>query len=238
MKQRTGIKFLTVTARENGGKFGPHNQLSNASKLNGASRSAEQATMIDQHLSPLCKAVDELGKGVIIATREAQVVLATNRAKQWAKIYFGTLSLRTPKLPKAMEQWVRNQKTPTRRKRAVPPSCEPFVVERGAKRLVVRLLPDLHHAVLLLEEQSTGLPPECLECLGLTHREAEVIDWVARGKTSSEIGTILGSSRRTVSKHLERIYRKLGVENRTAAAMRCLDIASLQRPQETPQEEL
>jgi DNA-binding CsgD family transcriptional regulator len=52
----------------------------------------------------------------------------------------------------------------------------------------------------------------------LTLREREVLRWLARGKTNAEIGAILGISAATVSKHLEHIYPKLGVENRTAAA--------------------
>ena len=52
----------------------------------------------------------------------------------------------------------------------------------------------------------------------LTLREREVLDWLARGKSNSEIGDILGISSATVGKHLEHIYPKLGVENRTAAA--------------------
>lgn len=56
----------------------------------------------------------------------------------------------------------------------------------------------------------------------LTPREREVLEWVAAGKTSRDIASILGASARTIEKHLERIYEKLGVENRTAAAMRAL----------------
>src|SRR5207302_6446753 len=52
----------------------------------------------------------------------------------------------------------------------------------------------------------------------LTLREREVLGWLARGKSNAEIGAILGISSATVSKHLEHIYPKLGVENRTAAA--------------------
>ena len=52
----------------------------------------------------------------------------------------------------------------------------------------------------------------------LTLREREVLCWLARGKSNAEIGTILGISSATVGKHLEHIYPKLGVENRTAAA--------------------
>ena len=56
----------------------------------------------------------------------------------------------------------------------------------------------------------------------LTAREREVLEWVAAGKTNRDIGAILGARPRTIEKHLERIYEKLGVENRTAAVMRCL----------------
>jgi DNA-binding NarL/FixJ family response regulator len=60
---------------------------------------------------------------------------------------------------------------------------------------------------------------------GLTSREAEVLLWIACGKTNREIGQILEMSPRTVNKHLEQIFRKLDVENRTAAAataIRCI----------------
>ncbi|HSX84921.1 MAG TPA: response regulator transcription factor [Cellvibrio sp.] len=59
----------------------------------------------------------------------------------------------------------------------------------------------------------------------VTGREADVLLWIANGKTNREIGQILEMSPRTVNKHLEQIFRKLGVENRTSAAavaIRCL----------------
>lgn len=54
----------------------------------------------------------------------------------------------------------------------------------------------------------------------LTARETEVLRWVAAGKSNAQIGAILRISARTVQKHLQNIYDKLGVESRTAAAMR------------------
>ena len=60
------------------------------------------------------------------------------------------------------------------------------------------------------------------ECL--TDREREVLQWLAFGKTDAEIAALLGVSPRTVHKHLEHVYVKLGVETRTAAVMRALDI--------------
>ena len=70
----------------------------------------------------------------------------------------------------------------------------------------------------LAKESSTDLPVEFSSELGLTTREGEVLAWLSKGKTNRDIAQILGLSPRTVDKHLEQIYAKLGVENRTAAA--------------------
>jgi DNA-binding response OmpR family regulator/DNA-binding CsgD family transcriptional regulator len=61
-------------------------------------------------------------------------------------------------------------------------------------------------------------PAQFAKELGLTAREAEVLAWLSQGKANRDIAQILGLSPRTVDKHLEQIYAKLGVENRTAAA--------------------
>ena len=67
------------------------------------------------------------------------------------------------------------------------------------------------------------LPFELLPMpLALTPRECEVLRCLATGKTDADIGDMLGISARTVQKHLEHIYVKLGVETRTAAVMRAL----------------
>jgi DNA-binding NarL/FixJ family response regulator len=62
--------------------------------------------------------------------------------------------------------------------------------------------------------------------LGLTPRVAEVLLWVAQGKTNSDIGTILGISESTVKKHLLEIFQVLGVETRSAATLRALEVLS------------
>ena len=59
---------------------------------------------------------------------------------------------------------------------------------------------------------------------GLTHRESEVLLWIAKGKSNRDIGEILGLSARTVTKHLEQIYVKLGVENRASAAVQAANV--------------
>lgn len=58
----------------------------------------------------------------------------------------------------------------------------------------------------------------------LTQRESEVLLWIAKGKANRDIGEILGLSARTVNKHLEQIYVKLGVENRASAAVKATHV--------------
>ena len=71
---------------------------------------------------------------------------------------------------------------------------------------------------------------EPLATLGLSPRVAEVLLWVAQGKTNPEIASILGISESTVKKHMMEIMSTLGVETRTAASLRALEILSSPRP--------
>jgi DNA-binding NarL/FixJ family response regulator len=65
-----------------------------------------------------------------------------------------------------------------------------------------------------------------LEALGLTPREAEVLLWIAQGKSNGDIAIILGCAENTVKVHTARIFEKLGFENRNAATVRALEILS------------
>ena len=69
-------------------------------------------------------------------------------------------------------------------------------------------------------------PKPLEEALGLTPRVAETLLWLAQGKTNPEIATILGNSESTVKKHVLEIFEKLGVETRTAASLRALEMLS------------
>ena len=77
----------------------------------------------------------------------------------------------------------------------------------------------LGETMLLLELQREGtLAASRLSHAALTPRETEVLSWLAKGKTNRDIADILGMSPRTVNKHLEHVFEKLGVETRAAAA--------------------
>ena len=64
---------------------------------------------------------------------------------------------------------------------------------------------------------------QALASLALTPREAEVLFWISEGKSNQDIGVILGAKTGTICKHVEHIFGKLNVENRTAAAVVALE---------------
>jgi DNA-binding NarL/FixJ family response regulator len=78
--------------------------------------------------------------------------------------------------------------------------------------------------MFVLEERGAPPGPGALMQLGLTAREAEVLYWIAQGKSNPDIATILGANVRTVHKHVEHIFQKLGLETRNAAALAALEI--------------
>ena len=73
-------------------------------------------------------------------------------------------------------------------------------------------------------EFSSAKPLESV--LGLTPRVAETLLWIAQGKTNGDIASILGISEATVKKHVLELFQKLGVETRTAASLRALEVLS------------
>ncbi len=67
-------------------------------------------------------------------------------------------------------------------------------------------------------------PAPLVAKLGLSAREAEVLLWVCQGKSNADVGAILGTAEKTVKKHMGNVFEKLGVENRTAAGLRALEV--------------
>jgi len=76
----------------------------------------------------------------------------------------------------------------------------------------------------LVFESETNQGETLRQHFGLTARESEVLLWIGRGKSNRDIGEVLGLSPRTVNKHLEQIYVKLGVENRASAAVKAIQV--------------
>ena len=79
-------------------------------------------------------------------------------------------------------------------------------------------------SILYLVEEHAPAGPAELTGLGLTPRQSEVLYWVAQGKTNAETAIILGTSPRTIDKHVEQLLERLGVENRLAAATKANEV--------------
>lgn len=118
-------------------------------------------------------------------------------------------------LPAPILEWIKAQI-------AIPENIEHTAFEntRCGTRFSLKLTPchDMQEYLLLLGKHSGEWNLEAVKSsLGLTSREAEILMWISRGKTNKEVGIILGGSPRTVNKHLEHIFEKLGVITRAAA---------------------
>ena len=163
---------------------------------------------------------------VVLLSATGGVHFATPRSRRWLASYFGGSSARDGRLPTRLAGWVRAQRSALDDGKAVPPPRLPLVVERDGARLEIRLAAECGQWALIISERRRQVPPGSLAGLGLSPREAQVLAWVAEGKTNGEIGIILDARPRTVAKHLERIFRKLGVETRTAAAASALSLSA------------
>ena len=194
--------------------------------LNQAYRNARTVTHMQQKLTLVDQALYRLNLGLIFLTPDGKIRLATTRAMQQVTSYLGPQPLRENRLPESLWRWVKQQVALKGKEDALQ-QRSPLVLEREGKRLVIRLVSDLDQNLLLLEEHPTTMQFQSLVPFGLSPREAQVLDWVAQGKTNKEIGVILELSPRTVQKHLEHIYRKIYVESRTAAAAKAYEIASM-----------
>jgi DNA-binding CsgD family transcriptional regulator len=178
-------------------------------------------TQTGQELTYAGRAMECAGVGAVVLAGESTAFI-TFRARQMLKSYFPNSPVRSSGIPDSLQKWLKQQLAMLRQRDNWPPPIKPFVVEREDWRLVVRLLAESNQNLLVLNEQRIASEPKDLQHLGLSPREAEVLYWVAKGKTNEETGSILTASARTVGKHLERIYQKLGVETRTAAAILAL----------------
>jgi DNA-binding CsgD family transcriptional regulator len=97
---------------------------------------------------------------------------------------------------------------------------EPLILEGRGGSLSLRVLPGPEGGseMLVIEPEASGLSMPALESLGLTRRQAEALRWIALGRRGPDIAKLMGLSPRTVEKHLQGAYEKLGVSGSSEAA--------------------
>jgi DNA-binding response OmpR family regulator/DNA-binding CsgD family transcriptional regulator len=163
-------------------------------------------------------ALDAFGRFLLATRRTGSVLWCTPQAARLLGVAFKDFDTEAYVLHHDVQVWL--QKCAA----AQPPSTStPIDLKTDSSSVRLQLVyiaqigPD--EFLLRLIEGDIGDDQTVLkQKLMVTEREAEVLLWIARGKSNRDIAQILDLSPRTVNKHLEQIYAKLGVENRTAAA--------------------
>lgn len=158
-------------------------------------------------------ALDVSGRFLLAVSQRGEVLWATPQAQKLLNDHLITAADQAMLLPPAMLQWLEQMQKPA----AKPVASAPFP-DNDLLRLQYMGKAGPEEFLLRLAKESVAVPAEFSRELGLTGREGEVLSWLSKGKSNRDIAQILGLSPRTVDKHLEQIYAKLGVENRTAAA--------------------
>ncbi|WP_411886343.1 LuxR C-terminal-related transcriptional regulator, partial [Polaromonas sp. YR568] len=152
------------------------------------------------------EAVDVAGFGVVLVDARGRIAWRSPQAALWLQ---GAESGAQPgRLPDAVYA-------------ALEGDTDEVLLALAGVQLSVRNMGrvGIGETMLLLEQRgANAASPSRLANAALTPRETEVLSWLAKGKTNRDIGDILGMSHRTVNKHLEHIFEKLGVETRAAAA--------------------
>ena len=178
-------------------------------------RSARQAVQAHQARN----ALDAFGHATMaIHMDEAQgpmrAVWQTPLARDLLAAYFEAPA---GQIPGAVLEWLRREAAQA----VLGREPRTLTAELGGRQLMLALQQrtgDDDVLIVMREVSDAAVVQTLMQACKLTLREAEVLYWVAKGKTNRDIGDILGASPATVKKHLERVYVKLGVETRTAAA--------------------
>jgi DNA-binding CsgD family transcriptional regulator len=177
----------------------------------------------------ISSAMSTSAEDIAVLSPTGRVMLMTRHARRTIERFFGRFPRFSMELPGRLADWVREELMLRNDSAGIPVRRRPFLRVRNGKQLGIHLLSRKHdHRLLLVLEETEQLPSGVAELtkVGLSRREAQILLWVARGKTNPEIATIIQRSPGTVKKHLDNIYSKLQVSSRAAAvaeAWRILD---------------
>ncbi|MGB4345873.1 MAG: LuxR C-terminal-related transcriptional regulator, partial [Burkholderiaceae bacterium] len=157
-------------------------------------------------------AIDAVSHAAISLKSDGTPLWQTRQAAEWMEKYFPGAQAASSTLPANVAEWL------ALALQAEADSAEPLVITQGTLSLRLTLSQRQRELLLLLEEKTADTDNGSLAQYQLTPRETDVLAWLAKGKTNRDIAEILGMSPRTVNKHLEHVFVKLGVETRSAAA--------------------
>jgi DNA-binding CsgD family transcriptional regulator len=172
---------------------------------------------MNERRSSLRRLFQTLNKALIEIDRNGKIIWTSPGAES----FFLRHRLRDPKLasyvPSPLLDWLLNSTRRRESQRMLSTPAKPLRLRTAYGILTVHLLETTERVHLLFEDQSGTFPSDGELASQLSPREWEVLRILPTGSSNDQIARLLGISGRTVQKHLEGIYAKLGVENRTAA---------------------
>jgi len=178
---------------------------------------AEAVTLMQAELARLNHAVEQMPQGLASVDAHGAIQWATARGRELLGEYFGRRRKDRQRLPDLVTRWIHHNTSRLEHANEQPGRITPMVIDHGSRQLHLRMVPEDDHYLLFLEEDCVEIPAERLAHLGLSPRETQILGWIFQGKSNPEIATILNISVRTIHKHVEHIYVKLGIESRHAA---------------------
>ncbi len=192
-----------------------------APHLANAFRQTQAFQRLEKNEAILQTAVGALAQGVIVLDADGQTQFVSESAAKFLERYFAGEKRSDGSLPEILRDW--SARSTLAAEFDLPSS--PLTIEQADGSLEIQLMPKgaTRETILLLEEKTKSTPAR-FKSLGLTKRETEILFWLTQGKTDGVIARLCGISQRTVQKHAEHIFIKLGVETRTAAVFKALEI--------------
>lgn len=182
-----------------------------------AFQQAKTLTTLEAQINGLHSILESNKHAVVCLDDQETLTWSTQRAWDLMQAYCPLHPHEPSRLPDLLSRWMKHQMAAYNSMSSLPATPTPLVIEQPRGQLIVKAIRHENTWLMVLEERAQEPIAKHLQSAGLTPREAEVLQWVAQGKSNNAIATILSVSPRTIHKHLERIYDKLGVENRTAA---------------------
>ena len=161
-------------------------------------------------------------EAIIEFDEKGRMCRMAERARNYLCSYFGEAQSQT-ELPDVVKDWLASGGFTHRAGRTTFFGRALFV-EGPSGQLKFRIAQHDDAVLLVLEERTNDSLMVALGASGLTPREAEILSWITKGKSNWEVSKILSISPRTVQKHLERVFQKLGVESRLSASHRALEL--------------
>ena len=174
-------------------------------------------------LAALEEGLDTLGRHVVVLDPHGRVEFATDGARRMLG------EKNAAHLVSEVKGWLAAQPNP----RA---AAQPLVLHGDDGDILVRVLPthrEDQRQVLLLEGGTGELTASALRGFGLTARQAQTLRWVSLGNSPSQTASEMGIARRTVDKHLQNIYAKLGATTLSQATATAWAAVGIERPADT-----